>query len=219
MSDPLSHDRLAIVGAVIAAMVVVVACSSSSAPARANDEVGPSDSGPATHADGSAAHDAADGEGGAGGGDGGGGALTCSPGALQANTWIGELTETMSAPAAQGGTLKAGIYDLTLLFAFDPNNSADASAGTTEYLDGLGGKGTLVVTPASIELHEAFGSTASQPAATVGAAGTVTIAGTKLVITTVCGSPPASIGFTSGGPNDLSLYPDARHRRVYQRRL
>ncbi|MDB4944632.1 MAG: hypothetical protein JWP97_4166 [Labilithrix sp.] len=137
----------------------------------------------------------------------------------------GEVPERLlpgEAPAAAGGTVETGTYDLVELNAYESAAGADAGGEgevPSTRLTGRAGQSTLVVDDFSLSTIETYGNTGALAPPT--SAGVLyRIDGSSLVETAVCPSTalPVRAAF-SAFPGGLALFPDPLHRRLFHRRL
>ena len=192
--------------------LVAIACSTSDRPAAGNG--GTYSSGGAPPPPGTIPTSDASTEGGAPSGP-----ALCQ-GLTLGQTIVSELAHSDPAPAAFGGTIAAGTYDLEGLDVYQAIDAgaAEGDSGSVPAVapTGRSAAGVLVVTATSLQIGEAFGSSG-----TVGApsarAYDYKASGTTLAATQVCPttSAPTNVPYSATG-GTIALFFDPKSRAVYR---
>lgn len=134
---------------------------------------------------------------------------------------ISELELASDPPAALGGEILPGTYDLTELNVYagpqpEPTDGGERPPSTR--LTGQAAQATIVVSEFALRTIETSGAAGALPAARASAV-LFRIAGTSLVETAVCPTTalPVSRSYSAVG-NGLAIFYDAKHRALYVRR-
>lgn len=136
---------------------------------------------------------------------------------------VPEMDLAGDPPAALGGTVIAGTYDLTELDVYEGQlDTEDAGPHGPSYprMTGKAAQATMVVSEFAIRTVEARGTAPDGPlSAERTYAVLFRVDGTSLVETPVCPSTeaPVEVSFSAVG-GGLAIFTDSRHRELYLRR-
>jgi hypothetical protein len=141
--------------------------------------------------------------------------------AAQKGRTVEAIEYPFAGPAAFGGQIRPGTYELTQLDEYVGGATPDGGEGGGERLTGRGGRATVYVSATQMRFVESYGAdkNALPPDSVRGVSYAVPAGGTNLLITPQCPNKgaEAKIAFTGSGGVTFILYDGPNKRATYRR--